>query len=406
MKHGALGLAFVLLACSSPSSVERSSAANTALARAAYTFELKARSSEDPGDPSGTFQLPGGVFIKDMSPSLNGRGDVALDFLAFDGHQHVWAKDRIVYDVPDEKAVISATSIDDAGNVAFDVMGGSSGNGIYRYDAAAGTTRFYSSEPLGSEYWVGVSLTENGRIGCRAGTGESRYIVYVGPKDFTRLAVDVAGNPNSPYQYLFSPSFDDHDHAAAKVWLVSGGNEIRMFSPGQPAKTLVQDKEANPASTFEKLDNGAPLNNAGQVAFIAQVGGHRGVFRSDGTTTTQIAIEGKDDLAEVGWFNPVINDAGVVAFKGEDTKGNHTIWVGDGTKLQRLVTAGDALPSDKESSFALPETDWDPSNRITFGGGLAINARGQVVFIAALAQRTEKGTTRMGTGIYVATPAK
>jgi hypothetical protein len=401
----------LFLACSSA----QLGAAHSELDGAEYRFELRARSSEDPFDPSGTFALPRGAWIKDITPSLNDRGDVAIDYLAFDGQHHVWKNGVNLYDVPDPKAVLGGTSINLAGDVAFDVMGGATGNGIWLHRASTGTTGFFSAEPLGSDSWVNVRLTENGRVGCRAGAADQRFLGYPEEKGFTRIAIEASSNPNSPYKYLFTPSFDDHDHTVAKVWLVSGGNEIRLFtsppqpSPdgegvtrGAPVRTLAQDQAANPNSPYTTLDNGPALNNAGQVAFIAKAGARRGVFRTDGTTTVTIAVEGEDGVASIGWFNPVLNDAGIVAFKGESADGKNTIWAGDGARLRKVVTVGDVLPTDSGDASPSPETGFDPNNRIAFGGGIRINARGQIVFSASLG----RGEKRLGTGIYVATPIR
>jgi hypothetical protein len=368
-----------------------------------YRFELRARSSEDPFDPSGTFALPSGAFIKDITPSLNDRGDVAIDYLAFDGKNHVWKNGVNVYDVPDAKAVIGGTSINRAGDVGFDVMGGATGNGIWVHHASTGTTDFFSAEPLGSDSWINVKLTENGRVGCRAGAADQRFLGYPDEKGFTRIAIEASANPNSPYKYLFTPSFDDHDHTVAKVWLVSGGNEIRLFTRGAPVRTLVQDQAANAASPYATLDNGPALNNAGQIAFIAKAGTRRGVFRTDGTTTVTIALEGENGVASIGWFNPALDDTGLVAFKGESVDGKNTIWAGNGARLSKVVTVGDVLPTDVGDASPSPETGFDPHDRIAFGGGIRMNAQGQIVFSASLGRGEN---IRLGTGIYVATPIR
>src|SRR5262249_2449681 len=223
---------------------------------------------------------------------------------------------------------------------------------------------------------------------------------------FTRLAVETASNPNSPYSYIFSPVFDRHGAAAVKVMLASGGNEIRLFRLGSAPKTLVQDHAATAASSSASLDNGVALADSGEIAFVGKLGAHRGVFRTDGVLTTRIAMEGEGNVAQIGWFTPVIGPSGLVVFRGEDTEHRNTIWVGDGDRLDTLVAAGAALPADTGTAVQLPNTDFDRNNRMVFGGGMAINTRGEIVFNAALAQSTESGTTRLGTGLYVAPPVR
>jgi hypothetical protein len=387
---------------SEPSS--EAQAASLAEQRAPYRFELAARGSEDPYLPGGAYRLPAGVFIKNMSPSLNDQGDVALDFLAFDGHQHIWKNGQIVHDVPDTKAVVSGTSLGSNGDVAFDVMGGTLGNGVFVYSAANGQTSFLTSEPLGAESWINVRLLDDARIGCRAGGSGQRFVGIADADGFRRIALEAGTLPSSPYEYLFSPQFDRRGNAAVKAMLTTGGEEIRFFKTGASPVTIAQTHEANPASPYTAIDNGLGLSEDGQIAFVAKTDGKRAVFRVTAGVTTRIAAEGADDIREIAYFTPVLNASGLVAFKGEDTQRRNTIWIGDGTKLRRLITAGDALPSDKGATLALPETEFDPNNRVVFGGGLAMNARGAVLFSAALAQQTAKGTERLGTGIYLAIP--
>lgn len=375
------------------------------VAAPAYRFELKARGSENPSVD--TFALPSGAFIKNMTPSLNERGDVAMDFRAWDNLQHIWKNGQIVHDVADPKAVVTETALDAAGNVVFDVMGAETGNGLYRFDGTTAHTAFFSSEPLGAESWLSPRLLEDGRVGCRAGGGGARFLGYVDPDGFRKVAVEAASNPNSPYDYIFTPSFDRRGNVAVKVMLVSGGEEIRVFKAGSQPQVVAQDKRANPASALATIDNSVAMNERGDVAFIAKVEGNkRAVFRSAGGTTTELAREGTSEIGTIAFFGPAVDGSGRVVFKGEDMQRRNTIWVADGEHVARLVTAGDVLPSDKGTALALPETEADPQNRVTFGGALVMNEGGTILFSAALAQRTEAGRlVRIGTGIYAAVPA-
>ena len=380
--------------------VEGSSAA--VAARGAYRLELLARSVEDPWSEVGTFRLPAGAAIKNASPSTNARGDVSISFRAADGLQHVWKNGEVVHDVPDPKAVVSRTSINGAGDVAFDVMGADVGNGVYLH--AGGETTFFSSEPLGADSWINLHLLDDGRVGCRAGAGgDRRFVGFVEPDAFVRLALETTSQPSSPYAYLFTPSFDASGAVALKVMLAGGGHEIRVLRRGAEPVVIARDRAADASSPFAAFDNGVALA-AGQVAFVAKEGARRGVYRSDGVTTTRIAAEGDGDVAQIAWFTPAMNAAGRVVFKGEDTRGHNAIWVGDGARLDRVVTAGAVVPSARGEATPLPETDYDPTNRVAFGGGVAIDAAGRVVFLAALAQRSGVETKRLGTALYVAAP--
>lgn len=399
---------FVLLAGCASSSIEPapSSTDIAVVEQSGWRFELQARASEDPWAPSGTYRLPAGAAIKNGTPSINAAGDVALDFRAGDGLQHAWKNGQIVFDVTDPKGVISDTSLDGAGNLAFDVMGASIGNGIYVHHVADGTTSFFSSEPLGAESWTSIHLFDDGRVGCRPSSGERRFIGFPEKDGFRKLAVETSTSPSSPYQYLFSPAFDARGNAVVKVWLASGGNDIRVLASGASPRVVAEDKEKNPASPLDKLDNGVAVNDRGQIAFIAKSGPKRAVFRTDGTTTERLATEGEDGVGTIAYFTPAIDAAGRVAFKGEDPARKNTIWIADGARVERLIGAGDALPSDAGEVLALPETDYDPMNRVVFGGGLAMTPSGDLAFLAALAKQDANGTHRYGTGVYVAKRAR
>lgn len=393
-------LVLAAAACTSPASETAGDTA--AVTSSAWRFELQARGSEDPWDPSGTFRLPAGAAIKNSTPAINAAGSVVLEFRAGDGLQHVWKDGNVIHDVPDPKGVVSGASLDSAGNVAFDVMGASTGNGIFIHRAALGTTEFFSSEPLGAEGWTSIHLLDDGRVGCRPGAGDRRFLGFPDPEGFRKLAVETTTNPSSPYQYIFSPSFDSHGNAALKVWLASGGNDIRVLASGAAPRVVAEDKEKNPASPFDKLDNGVAFNEGGQIAFIAKSGSKRAVYRTDGTTTVRLAVEGEAGVGTIAYFTPVMDTAGRVVFKGEDGQRRNTIWVADGATVEKVIGAGDALPSEAGEVLALPETDYDPNNRVVFGGGLAITPAGDFAFLAAIAQRDERGTRRMGTAVYVA----
>jgi hypothetical protein len=372
--------------------------------RASYAFVLQARSSEDPADPTGTYLVPPGASAKDASPSINDNGDVAIDLITADDIEHVFAGGKVRFSGPDPDATISGTSINEAGDVVFDVWNGASGNGVYTYSAKTGEATFLSAEPLGAESWGNVSnRPSNGKIGVRPSGASQRYLGYLDANGFTKLAVEKGTSPSSPYTYIFGPEFDRAGRAAMKMQLASGGNDIRILAPGADPIIVAQDHDANAASSYASLDNGVGFNDVGQVAFVAKVGPARGVYLSDGTTTKTIATEGANDVAQITYFTPVVNDAGTVVFRGMDTKGANVIWVSDGTTLQRVASTGDVLPSDKGDAAAVPEIDYDPSNVTVFGGGLAINAKGQIAFLAAIATSVDH-TKRLGTALYVASP--
>ena len=72
------------------------------------------------------------------------------------------------------------------------------------------------------------------------------------------------------------------------------------------------------------------------------------------------------------------------------------IFVGDGVTLRRVVGKGDLIPSDLGQA-QIGQHDSSP----VFGGGVAINASGDIAFTAALHPPANPGD-EWGTGVYVA----
>lgn len=406
LRFASIAPVLVLVACASQPSAEvgQSEVVAQPAANGGYAFELKARSSEDPDDPSGTFLVPAGASAKNATPCINESGAVAIDLLTADNLEHVFADGKVRYTGPDPDATISDTAIDDAGNVVFNQWNGTSGNGVWTYSSKTGEPTFLSADPLGAEAWGNVSnRPSSGQIGVRPSGGGKRWLGYLDADGFTKLAVEDNTNPSSPYSYLFGPKFDRAGRAALKVMLAAGGNDIRILAKGAQPIIVASERAASPAGAYDALDNGVGFNDVGQVAFVAKTGTTRAVYLANGTQTTKIAAEGEADVKEITYFTPVVNDAGKVAFRGMDTQDRNVIWLGDGTTLVRVATAGDTLPSDKGDALAIPETAFDPANKVVFGGGIAMNGRGQIAFLAALASK-DAPATRYGTALFVATP--
>lgn len=404
-------LVLALAACSGARE-EGDPAASSELERGTiptYTsFQLRARSTEIVWDPAGASQIPEGSYIKNHSPSINDRGDVSINFRGADGHHQVWKNGQVVYRAEDPAAFIFRTSLDAEGDVAFDVTQ-IPGSGVWVFSQATKKATFLTAEPFGAEAWTNLRLLDGGRVGSRPSAADRHYVGVSSPDGFTRYAVETSMMPSSPYAYLFTPAFDSAGRAALKVLLASGGNEIRVMAPPAAPRVVVRDREADPSSPYTKFDNGVAFNDRGQIAFIATVDGRRGVFRAgnDGEAIVPLALEGQGGVAEIAYFNPAIDGAGNVFFRGFDAQRRNTIWIADGTALKPLITAGDKLPSDHGDALALPETGFDPANKVVFGGGIAVNAAGDVVFLAAVAQRADDGTLRrLGTGVYVAVAAR
>jgi len=143
------------------------------------------------------------------------------------------------------------------------------------------------------------------------------------------------------------------------------------------------------------------LNNLGNVAFSASSGNGSGIFRSDGTTLTQIVREGQaapDGNGVFGRFstsrgaNPRLNDSNLTVFEAGiiNTAGGSSnrsgIFQSDGTTITEVVLRGQAAPDGNGtfSSFA----------------NILLNEFGQILFSAFIVN-TAGGGSSDDFGLYL-----
>ena len=122
----------------------------------------------------------------------------------------------------------------------------------------------------------------------------------------------------------------------------------------------------------------------------------RVVLRSDGTSTVEIAeADPAGTIREISVFAPAINYSGLVAFRAKDAGGD-AIYVGDGKTLTRVVGNGDVVATDRGPAQIGQDNATDPA----FSGQPAINARGDVAFVAGLYPEGDN-QTEWGSGVFV-----
>jgi hypothetical protein len=123
--------------------------------------------------------------------------------------------------------------------------------------------------------------------------------------------------------------------------------------------------EAPAGGNYTTFLNTLALNARGQVTFDARLSGPSatGVFVSDGTTTSTIALGGNPD-PNAGNFSfvstPFITTRGDVIFNADNA-----IFSGDGRRTLPLVTSGDAAPGG--GSLSLTAHDVNSQGVIAFG---------------------------------------
>ncbi len=371
------------------------------------TFELQARSNFSANGPS--FNLPGDTFFGNATPAINDNAFVAFrcDVVAGSTGQSLWfgggGNGALVYDTPAD-GLVSDPTVNNA-NLVIAEQFFTSPDGIIFYDDSDSSSGLYTDRPIGASSWSSPDVNNLGNVGYRAGFSGSgnAYYIWNGIS-----AVFIVGDANadalSPYSFLFTPSFNDNNKIAGKVRLGGAsqtGNErpdqIRLFSSNGSSILIAEDRDSNPASPYTAFDNSVGLADNDLVAFTANLfAGGRGVFVSDGSTTTTIATTSTPDVTNIEFFSPAVNTDGLVAFRAFDGSGLRAVFVGDGATLRKVVREHDTLPSDLGTA-RIDQHDASP----VFGGSIRINSSGDIAFHCGLTP-PRNNQIEWGGAIYVA----
>jgi len=201
-----------------------------------------------------------------------------------------------------------------------------------------------------------------------------------------RRGVGTAPGTSDTFNTFFNPVLNDAGQTAFKgrlngvgsmsdgIWSEGGGSLALVAREG----TAAPGTSNNFAALFQPV-----INNAGQVAFSGRVNStaslNDGIWSEGGGSLALVAREG--DIApgtsDTFFFfrEPVLNDAGQTAFVGRVNSGNSTndgIWSEGGGSLALVAREGDIAPgpgtSDFFSFFAFP----------------VLNEAGQTAFLANL----------------------
>ncbi|MEM9554543.1 MAG: hypothetical protein AAGC60_09805 [Acidobacteriota bacterium] len=358
---------------------------------------------------TGAFMLPDGVFATNSTPSLADDGRVALYLSFMPGDvRGVFVEGAGVAFTGEVGALLSDVSLNASGFVVFP-QSFSSQDGVYFYDDADSSSGFLTGEPFGATTFSSPQTNEAGDVGLRGGFSAGRVFTIWDGSSAVNVAVEAGLDAGSPYSFLFTPSFDGEDvpgrGIAGKVRLGMNGqtggdqpDEIRIFRVG--GSTLIaEDQDAEPSSQFDSFDNGVSFRTGtggDRVAFIATLTtGVRGVFVGDGATTTTIALDKDPRVTEIEFFHPVVNEDGLVAFRGVDENGLQALFIGDGTTLVRLIGEHDLIATDLGTA-RIDQNDGSP----VFGGAPAINAAGDIAIRATLTP-PDNDQVEWGTGLFV-----
>jgi hypothetical protein len=271
--------------------------------------------------------------------------------------------------------------LNEAGQVAFEAplfntSGGSVDNsGLYRGD--------------------GTTLVEIARAGQSPLPGGGTLLNFLG---------DTSPDLNDSGEVVFL-SFNDY----------GGFDKFTIFKGSGGALTeIARSGETIPNSTdlFRFFDGYARINNAGQVAFIADItpvpsGGHidSAIFRADGFAGHGIVVAraGQQTPNGIGIFSSLgansfcLNNSGQIAFTaGLDIDlsnitpiEEHGIFFFDGTVLHQVAREHDPLLGSTISSLRLAGTMQTPSGGVAQAERSGLNDLGQIAFGFTLADGRE-----------------
>ncbi|MEZ5064770.1 MAG: FlgD immunoglobulin-like domain containing protein [bacterium] len=361
------------------------------------TFELQARSEFVSG-----YNLPAGSSFNSGTPTLN--DDATLSFrlivVGNTGNAGLWVgaggSGGVVYHAP-ANWLLSDPTINSAGKVVFEQADIGISDGVLLYDPVTGNTtqRVAPGGIYGINSFGSPQINDSDVVGFRANQG-SQYAYFFDTAG-TQTPVAVMGGGVA---YLFSPQFNNSSQFAAKVRLgttaEASPDEIRRYQPNGLYLVMAEDDDSNPLSPFTSFQNGVGFSNSGLVAFVANAGGGTGVYLANGSSVIPIATTADPDVSGIDFFAPVVNDAGLVAFRGYDAAGLRAIFAGDGTTLRRVIGEHDLIRTDLGQA-RIDQHDSSP----VFGGTVDINSHGDIAFAATLTP-PDDNQIEWGTGMFIA----
>lgn len=372
------------------------------------TFQMQARSNLLQNDNG--YNLPPGSSFNSITPSINNRAQVAFTVGvvpdAMSSHPGVWlgaaGVGALVYQGPTDASINSEASLNASGSIAFTLSDTGDSDGIYIYRSDLATASRLDTFPVVPNSYGTPTININSYTGYQANFSSGRAYASTGNGSSVFHITDIGLVPSSPYTYLYTPAFNDLRRIAAKVSTSPDFTtkvEIRTFASDGSSMLILANQATNAASPYSKFDNGLAVNNHDVIAVVATraADNRRVVVRSDGITTVEIAaVDPVGQIREIDFFAPAINDDGLVAFRGKELSGQ-AIYVGNGTTLVRVVGNGDVIQTDLGTAQLGQNNSTDP----VFSGKPAINARGEVAFIAGLYPQGNN-QIEWGSGVFIA----
>jgi hypothetical protein len=344
------------------------------------------------------FNLPDGSTFNSVSPSLNNSGNVAVkvNTVGLTTSPGLWFGDHgqgfLAHETNDNEAILGDPFLNNNNKASFTRAASTSGadDGIYVYEFPAGTTTHVTSGPLGATSYTNPRISDFDVIGMRVKFGGPQALETfdILSDSFFNYVTETAGDPNSPYSFLFAPAFNINERIAAEANIngqASTYKELRIWN-FDGTSTLVASGDSAIGPVFFAMDNGISMNNSDQVAFTTRTStasSTRRIVVGDGVNTTMFpTVSSGSGFTSIDSFAPVINDDGLVAFRGNDDQGTprDSVFITNGTTFQRIAGVNDTLM-----------TDTGPRVVGSLMGGVSVNRVGDVAFGVQLTEGSGGG---------------
>ena len=379
-----------------------------------YQLQMQVRASLG----GSAYNLPSGSTFNSVSASLNDLGKVAVKVSTIGGTTSPaiffggQGTGSLVHDANDNAAILGEVFLNNNNQVSFTraASTNTTDDGVYVYSDPLHTTTRATGGPLGATSYTNPQINDIGIIGMRIkfNTPQALFTFNPGTNAFTNYVTETGGDPNSPYSFIYAPAFNNNNRIAAQVNLTgqpSTYKELRIWN-SNGSSILVASGDSSAGPTFYAFDNSISMNNLDRVAFTTRTAAAtsaRRIVVSDGTNTTLFpTVSSGAGFTSIDSFPPVVNDNGLVAFRGNDNQSTpkDSVFVSNGTFVQRIAGVGDVVPTDigpREIGFLMGAVDINNRGAVSFGvqftsgsgGGNAIYvAYVRIVPLGAVSRKT------------------
>jgi hypothetical protein len=247
-------------------------------------------------------------------------------------------------------------AIADTGIVAFKAALDEGGVGIYTGENTAPIAKSRVAAALGD-----LAINSKGSVAFSQILDQGVRAVLTNNDGINTTIADTTDT--SPYSRFEGIAINNAATVAFTAELKDRGRGIYTVSGGNT--TTIADTNGD----FDFLFNPA-INNAGTVAFkgvLKNLAGE-GIYTSDGQTLTKIA----DNSSVFDFFeNPAINNQGTVAFKGVLKKGGLGIYIGANPETDKVIALGDSLLGSTVTDLYFSNRGLNDKNQFAFYAKLA-----------------------------------